>query len=81
MNAFLVGADVRLRNFQGATAFDLISDYDEWIECGYFTDEVLARLKGRPRQNIDTVDIRYLDCLLSRTFAISNDFPLALVLL
>ena len=28
-----------------------------------------------------TVDIRYLDCPLSRTFAISNDFPFPLVLL
>ena len=30
----------------GLTAFDLIMDYEEWIECGYFTDEIRARLKG-----------------------------------
>ena len=30
----------------GLTAFDFIMDYDEWIECGHFTDEIRARLKG-----------------------------------
>ena len=30
----------------GLTAFDFIMDYDEWIECGYFSDEIRARLKG-----------------------------------
>ncbi len=32
--------------FPGLTAFDFIMDYDEWIECGYFGDEIRARLKG-----------------------------------
>ena len=40
------GANVRSRNAQGLTAFDFIMDYDEWIESGYFTDEIRARLKG-----------------------------------
>lgn len=39
-------ANVRSRNTQGLTAFDFIMDYDEWIETGYFTDEIRARLKG-----------------------------------
>ena len=30
----------------GLTAFDFIMDYDEWIDCGYFSDEIRARLKG-----------------------------------
>lgn len=30
----------------GLTAFDFISDFEEWIECGYFSDEIKARLKG-----------------------------------
>ena len=30
----------------GLTAFDFILDYDEWIECGYFSDEIRARLKA-----------------------------------
>ena len=32
--------------FLGLTAFDFILDYDEWIESGYFSDEIRARLKG-----------------------------------
>ena len=28
------------------TAFDFVVDYEEWIECGYFNDEIRARLKG-----------------------------------
>lgn len=34
----------------GQTAFDYIIDYDEWIECGYFDDEIKARLKGKWNQ-------------------------------
>eukprot|EP00794_Sanderia_malayensis_P010823 gene10823-11975_t len=40
------GADLRLRNYQGLTAFDLIQDYDEWIASGQFDDDILARLKA-----------------------------------
>lgn len=32
----------------GLTAFDFISDFEEWIECGYFNEEIKARLKGNP---------------------------------
>ena len=32
---------------QGLTAFDCIIDFDEWLECGFFTDEIKARLKGK----------------------------------
>ena len=28
------------------TAFDYIVDFEEWIDCGYFNEEVKARLKG-----------------------------------
>ena len=31
----------------GLTAFDFISDFEEWIECGYFNEEIKARLKGK----------------------------------
>lgn len=34
----------------GQTAFDYIIDYEEWIECGYFDDEIKARLKGKEKQ-------------------------------
>ena len=30
----------------GLTAFDFISDFEEGIECGYFSEEIKARLKG-----------------------------------
>ncbi|XP_055998277.1 uncharacterized protein LOC125647533 isoform X2 [Ostrea edulis] len=36
----------RHKNNMGQTAFDYIIDYDEWIECGYFDDEIKARLKA-----------------------------------
>ncbi|XP_064635397.1 uncharacterized protein LOC135492725 [Lineus longissimus] len=40
------GANVRCKNVQGLTAFDCILDFDEWIECGYFSEEIKARLKA-----------------------------------
>ncbi|ESO91608.1 hypothetical protein LOTGIDRAFT_233395 [Lottia gigantea] len=40
------GASVRHKNMQGLTAFDYIVDFEEWIESGYFTDDVKARLKA-----------------------------------
>ncbi|XP_030845217.1 uncharacterized protein LOC754486 isoform X2 [Strongylocentrotus purpuratus] len=40
------GGNVRHKNIQGLTAFDCIIDFDEWLECGFFTDEVKARLKA-----------------------------------
>ncbi|WAR01827.1 Y381-like protein [Mya arenaria] len=40
------GANVRQKNSQGLTAFDYIVDFEEWIECGYFNEEIKARLKA-----------------------------------
>ncbi|KAH3877689.1 uncharacterized protein LOC127872130 isoform X2 [Dreissena polymorpha] len=40
------GANVRQKNSLGLTAFDYIVDFEEWIECGYFTEEIKARLKA-----------------------------------
>ncbi|KAJ8299500.1 hypothetical protein KUTeg_023560 [Tegillarca granosa] len=40
------GANYRQKNHQGLTALDYIVDYDEWIDCGYFGDEIKARLKA-----------------------------------
>lgn len=40
------GANVKTRNLQGLTAFDFISDFEEWIDCGYFSEEMRARLKA-----------------------------------
>lgn len=40
------GANVRSRNLQGLTAFDFITDFEEWIESSYFTEEMRARLKA-----------------------------------
>ncbi|RMX55734.1 hypothetical protein pdam_00015503 [Pocillopora damicornis] len=46
MNDDLCRANVRTRNLQGLSAFDFISDFEEWIECGYFSEEIKARLKA-----------------------------------
>lgn len=40
------GANVRSRNLQGLAAFDFITDFEEWIDCGYFSEEIKARLKA-----------------------------------
>lgn len=40
------GSNVRQKDVHGLTAFDYIVDYDEWIECGYFMDDIKARLKA-----------------------------------
>ena len=46
----------------GLTAFDFISDFEEWIECGYFNEEIKARLKGKLMfiQVIETFYVRPL---------------------
>ena len=46
------GANVRHKNLQGLTSFDCIIDFDEWLECGFFTDEIKARLKGEDHQMV-----------------------------
>ena len=33
--------------YAGLTAFEFISDFEEWIELGYFDDHMKARLKGK----------------------------------
>ncbi|KAL8614249.1 hypothetical protein ACOMHN_026466 [Nucella lapillus] len=40
------GANVRQKNGQGLTAFDYIVDFEEWIDSGYFSEEIKARLKA-----------------------------------
>ena len=40
------GADFACCDIHGKTAFDYIKDYEEWMECGYFTQDTRARLKG-----------------------------------
>lgn len=32
--------------FVGLIVFDFIFDFEEWIECGYFSEEIKVRLKG-----------------------------------
>lgn len=44
----------------GQTAFDYIIDYEEWIECGYFDDEIKARLKGKEKRKRKTKTPSYL---------------------
>ncbi|XP_070560748.1 uncharacterized protein [Ptychodera flava] len=39
------GSNLGHKNIQGLTAFDFILNFDEWIECPYFSDEIKARLK------------------------------------
>ncbi|XP_043564823.1 uncharacterized protein LOC122559439 [Chiloscyllium plagiosum] len=40
------GADIKQKNNQGVSAFDLIQDYHEWIESGCFTEEIVVLLKA-----------------------------------
>uniref|UniRef100_UPI00398EB846 uncharacterized protein n=1 Tax=Pristiophorus japonicus TaxID=55135 RepID=UPI00398EB846 len=40
------GANIKRKNNQGVSAFDLIQDYHEWIESGFFTEEIIALLKN-----------------------------------
>lgn len=47
-----VGADVTDIDVFGKTAFDYITDHEEWIESGYFTEDTRARLKGWPLDSL-----------------------------
>ena len=40
------GVDIRLQDAYGKSAFDYITDYEEWIDSGFFTEDTRARLKG-----------------------------------
>ena len=43
------GADIRRHNDNGLTPLDLIHDFDEWVNCQLFSDDVVARFKGKRR--------------------------------
>ncbi len=43
----ILGADYHLKDTQGKCAFDYVTDHQEWIDSGHFTDEIRALLKGR----------------------------------
>ncbi|XP_059170627.1 uncharacterized protein LOC131952123 [Physella acuta] len=45
------GANVRQKNMHGQTALDYIEDYEEWIQSGYFSDEVIIKLKAFDLKN------------------------------
>ncbi|PVD34056.1 hypothetical protein C0Q70_05318 [Pomacea canaliculata] len=49
------GANVRQKNAQGLTAFDYITDFEEWIDSGYFSEEIKARLKGSLKHARDLI--------------------------
>ncbi|EDV28638.1 uncharacterized protein TRIADDRAFT_51756 [Trichoplax adhaerens] len=40
------GANIRIKNTQGLTAFDYIEDFDEWIDSRHFDDDTIAKLKA-----------------------------------
>ncbi|CAK8680161.1 unnamed protein product [Clavelina lepadiformis] len=40
------GADVRRKNDHGLAPLDLIHDFDEWIACPLFTEDIIARFKA-----------------------------------
>lgn len=40
------GASIKAKNISGLTPLDYISDFDEWISCEYFSDEIISRLKA-----------------------------------
>ncbi|XP_046854062.1 uncharacterized protein LOC124447210 [Xenia sp. Carnegie-2017] len=40
------GADIKLKNYQGLTALDFITDFEEWKNSGFFNEEMKARLKA-----------------------------------
>jgi ankyrin repeat protein len=40
------GADYTSTDAYGKAAFDYIKDHDEWMDSGYFTDNIRARLKA-----------------------------------
>ena len=40
------GADCRAQDAFGKCPFDYIRDTGEWMDSGYFSEEVRARLKG-----------------------------------
>ena len=43
---WFAGADLKAADISGMTAFDYIAEHSEWIDSGYFTEEVVAILKG-----------------------------------
>ena len=53
-----VGADYQAQDQSGNCAFDYIKDHKEWIDSGYFNDEIRARLKGKFLNTIIVVVIK-----------------------
>jgi len=56
------GADCRAQDTFGKYPFDYIRDTEEWMDSGYFSEEVRARLKGNS-QNLLFKSWLY-DCMI-----------------
>ena len=41
-----IGAFVDIRDAVGKYAFDYIRDYEEWIQSGHFTVDIVTKLRG-----------------------------------
>ena len=42
----ILGADYKCKDSSGMCALDYILDYEEWMDCSHFNDDMRARLKG-----------------------------------
>ena len=40
------GSDYWVKDYTGSYAFDYIADHREWMDSGFFPEDVRARLKG-----------------------------------
>ncbi|KAI8781208.1 hypothetical protein BgiBS90_018559 [Biomphalaria glabrata] len=56
------GAAIKSRNIRNLSAFDFISDYEEWIGSGYFSNDIVSKLKAcsfkQTRELIQTISKR-----------------------
>jgi hypothetical protein len=47
MHPSLIEVQIEIcKNFQGLTAFDFVTDFEEWTNSGFFDEATQARLKG-----------------------------------
>ncbi|CAL1541164.1 unnamed protein product [Lymnaea stagnalis] len=68
------GANMRQKNIYGHAAFDHIEDFEEWINSGYFSDDIVARLKGyNLKQTRDL--IRSISQRVQHSFPQNNAIP------
>ena len=61
-NKSIIGADTSVQDMSGRVALELVRDYEEWIQSGLFSPEVISQLKGNSTCTLMILYIKLILC-------------------